>query len=555
MDYSKLAELIFPEITGTVEELEERFPKRALPEGAKVTRFAPSPTGYMHIGGLYAAMISKKIAQQSGGVFYLRIEDTDKKREVENGVNEIIHALRRFDLEFDEGPFEGSPVVYGPYKQSERKEIYQICVKALMQKGLAYPCFCTAEELDTIRKKQEEAKADIGYYGEYAIARNLSYEEIEEKVKAGVPYVVRLKSPGDAGRHVTYTDEIRGNIQMPENIMDVVLLKSDGVPTYHFAHVVDDHFMRTNLVIRGDEWLASYPLHKQLFDICGFEQPEYVHISPIMKAEGTGKRKLSKRKDPEAAVGYYQEQGYPSESVLEYLMTIANSNYEEWHAANPDKTIDDFTLSLAKMPVSGALFDMVKLNDVSKEMISTFSEEKCYEKIMEWAKEYNQTLYTFGMEDKEGFLKTINLWKMSGNKVRKDVGKWSDLTDLFGYLYVPENELKLEYEIDEKYQAPQMAEIIREYEKDLFLDSENWFAEMKTMGEALGYCPNVKEYKKNPDNYKGSITDVCTIIRVAVTGKKNSPDLATIMRVIGEERTRGRLEKFLAAISETMNLS
>lgn len=313
------------------------------------------------------------------------------------------------------------------------------------------------------------------------------------------------------------------------------------------------------MVIRGDEWLASYPLHKQLFELCGFELPEYAHISPIMKMEISvdedgnehqHKRKLSKRKDPEAAVGFYQEQGYPSESVLEYLMTIANSNYEEWHAANPDKTIDDFTLSLAKMPASGALFDMVKLNDVSKEMISTFSEEKCYEKIMAWAKEFDEKLYEFGTNDKESFLKTISLWKMSGNKVRKDVGKWSDLAEMFGYLYVPEDELKLSYEIDEKYNADQMAEIINEYKKDLFLDAENWFAEMKVMGDKLGYCPNVKEYKKNPDAYKGSITDVCTIVRVAVTGKKNSPDLATIMNVIGKNRTIGRLDKFLAAIGK-----
>ncbi|MGN0395785.1 MAG: glutamate--tRNA ligase family protein, partial [Coprococcus sp.] len=321
-----------------------------------------------------------------------------------------------------------------------------------------------------------------------------------------------------------------------------------GIPTYHFAHAVDDHFMRTNQVIRGDEWLASYPLHKQLFEICGFKQPEYVHISPIMKAEGNGKRKLSKRKDPEAAVGYYQEQGYPSESVLEYLMTIANSNYEEWHAENSDKTIDDFVLSLSKMPVSGALFDMVKLNDVSKEMISTFSVETCYEKIMAWAKEYNDKLYDFGMKDKDGFMKTIELWKMSGNKVRKDVAKWSDLTEMFNYLYVPDEDLKFDYEVDDKYTKEQLLEVINEYKKDMFLTSENWFADMKVMGEKLGYCPNVKEYKKNPDGYKGSITDICTIVRVAVTGKKNSPDLFTIMSVIGEDRTEARLDRFVDEI-------
>ena len=483
MDYNKLADLIFADITDTVDDLEKRFPERNLPEGARVTRFAPSPTGYMHIGGLYAAMISRKLAKQSGGVFYLRIEDTDRKRELEDGVNEIINSLKKFDLGFDEGPFEGGETIYGPYKQSERKEIYQTCVKKLMQEGYAYPDFTTAEELDEIRAKQEAAKVDIGYYGEYAVGRNLTYEQIEEKLAAGEPYVVRLKSPGEAGKTVIYSDPIRGKIEMPENIMDVVLLKSDGIPTYHFAHAVDDHFMRTNLVIRGDEWLASYPLHKQLFDLCGFALPKYAHIAPIMKLEVTvdeegehqRKRKLSKRKDPEAAVGFYAEQGFPSVSVLEYLMTIANSNYEEWHAAHADKTIDDFTLSLKKMPVSGALFDMVKLNDVSKEMISKLTAEECYDLIMEWAKEHDENIYTFGTQDKDGFMKTINLWKMSGKKVRKDVGKWSDLRAMFGYLYTPEDELDLQYEIDEKYTPEMITEVIEEYKKDLFLepDAEN----------------------------------------------------------------------------------
>lgn len=557
MDYNKLADLVFPNITGTVEELEERFPKRDLPEGAKVTRFAPSPTGYMHIGGLYAAMISRKIAKQSGGVFYLRIEDTDRKRELEDGVNEIINSLKKFDLGFDEGPFEGGETIYAPYKQSDRKEIYQICVKKLMQQGYAYPDFTTSEELDEIRAKQEAAKVDMGYYGEYAVGRKQTYEEIEEKIKAGVPFVVRLKSPGENGKTVRYNDPIRGNIEMPENIMDVVLLKSDGIPTYHFAHAVDDHFMRTNLVIRGDEWLASYPLHKQLFDICGFELPKYAHISPIMKMdiktdengeEIHSKRKLSKRKDPEAAVGFYHEQGYPVESVLEYLMTIANSNYEEWHAAHFDQTIDDFTLSLKKMPASGALFDMVKLEDVSKEMISSFTVDACYEKILAWAKEYNKTIYDFASTDKDGFIKTIELWKASGKKARKDVAKWSDLPKMFEYLYTPEAEINFEYELDGTYTKEQLEEVINEYKKDMFLDSENWFDCMKQMGEAIGYCPNMKEYKANPEGYKGSITDLCTIVRIAVTGKKNSPDLATIMNVIGAERTTARLDKFLASI-------
>lgn len=550
MDNNQLAELIFPDIKGTVEELEARFPKRQLPEGAYVTRFAPSPTGYMHIGGLYAAMISQKLAAQSGGVFYLRIEDTDKKRELEGGVDEIIRSLADYGIGFDEGPFAGGEKAYGPYQQSERKEIYQICVKELMRRGYAYPCFCTAQKLDEIRSRQETEKVDIGYYGEYACCRNMGYEEVEEKIKAGMPYVVRLKSPGNAARHVRYTDPIRGSIEMPENIMDLVLLKSDGVPTYHFAHVVDDHFMRTNLVVRGEEWMASYPTHRQLFDLCQFEAPAYVHISPIMKQEGTAKRKLSKRKDPEAAVSYYLEEGFPPLSVKEYLMTIANSNYEEWHAANPDKRAEDFTLSLKKMPVSGALFDMVKLTDVSKEVIAGFTVQECKEQILAWAKEYDRDLYEFAVSHGEQFEETIGLWKGSGKKVRKDVSKWSELMRMFDYLYMPQEkfEKNVSYEIDEKFSKEQLAEAVTAYKKDLFLTSDDWFGQMKLLGEPLGYCPNMKEYKKNPDAYTGSIADFCSIMRVAVTGHKNSPDLYTIMKALGEDTVQRRLDQFLAQL-------
>ena len=559
-DYKELAQLLFPNITKAPQDMEDMYPPRALKDGARVTRFAPSPTGFLHFGNLFTCMVSYKTAKTTDGVFYVRVEDTDQKRKVEGAIDVMLKGLSVYGINADEGVVGDEKEIgnYGPYYQSARVEIYQTYAKALVEQGLAYPCFCSADELDEIRAAQEN-ESSKGYWGKWAKCRDLSFEQIKANIDAGMSWTLRLKSPGELDKKCYFDDMIKGKIEMPENVQDVVLLKSDGIPTYHFAHAVDDHFMRTNMVIRGDEWLASYPLHKQLFELCGFELPEYAHISPIMKMEISvdedgnehqHKRKLSKRKDPEAAVGFYQEQGYPSESVLEYLMTIANSNYEEWHAANPDKTIDDFTLSLAKMPASGALFDMVKLNDVSKEMISTFSEEKCYEKIMAWAKEFDEKLYEFGTNDKESFLKTISLWKMSGNKVRKDVGKWSDLAEMFGYLYVPEDELKLSYEVDEKYNADQMAEIINEYKKDLFLDAENWFAEMKVMGDKLGYCPNVKEYKKNPDAYKGSITDVCTIVRVAVTGKKNSPDLATIMNVIGKDRTIGRLDKFLAAIGK-----
>lgn len=547
MDQNKLAELIFPGLTGEVSELEARFPRRNLPEGAYVTRFAPSPTGYMHIGGLYAAMISSRFARQSGGVFYLRIEDTDKKRELEGGVDEIIQSLAGYSIAFDEGPFAGGDKEYGPYKQSERKEIYQICVKELMRAGYAYPCFCTSEELEEVRREQEEKKDDLGYYGSYASCRNLTYEQIKEKIDAGIPYVVRLKSSGEWNKHIVYSDPIRGKIEMPENRMDIVLLKSDGIPTYHFAHVVDDHFMRTNLVVRGDEWMASYPVHKQMFELCGFEEPDYLHISPIMKMDGNAKRKLSKRKDPEAAVSYYLEQGFPVESVREYLLTIANSNYEEWHLANPDKKEEEFPLSFHKMPVSGALFDMIKLTNVSKEVIASFSIAECERKILTWAIKYEPDLYQFADLHKEQFQETIGLWKMSGKKVRKDVAKWSDLIQMFDYLYLPQEkfEQSVIYETDQKYTKEQLKEVICAYKKDLFLDTDQWFEQMKALGEPMGYCPNMKEYKKNPNEYQGSISDLCTIVRVAVTGHKNSPDLYTIMKVLGEEIVQQRLDHFL----------
>lgn len=550
MDYNKLAELIFPNITDTVALLEQRFPKRDLPQGAYVTRFAPSPTGYMHIGGLYAALISQRLARQTNGVFYLRIEDTDKKRELEGGTEEIIQSLAGYGITFDEGPFTNGEKGYGPYNQSGRKEIYQACVKGLMQKGYAYPCFCTEQQLDRIRKDQESKKENIGYYGTYAACRGLTYGQIEEYMHQKKPFVVRLKSPGNADRHITYTDPIRGSIEMPENVMDIVLLKSDGVPTYHFAHVVDDYFMRTNLVVRGDEWMASYPIHKQLFDLSGFEAPAYVHISPIMKMDGAAKRKLSKRKDPEAAVSFYLEQGFPAESIKEYLLTIANSNYEEWHMENPQKPSEEFVLSLNKMPASGALFDMVKLTDVSREVIAGFSILECAQRIMEWAKIYEPDLYRFADAKQEQFLETIRLWKMSGNKIRKDVAKWSELMQMFDYLYLPQEKFEQTavYEREEKYSNQQIAEVLQAYKNNLFLNDNDWFSQMKNLGSQLGYCPNMKEYKKNPQAYKGSISDLCTIVRVAVTGHKNSPDLFTIMKILGETVVHKRLDNFLARL-------
>ncbi|MCH5324464.1 MAG: glutamate--tRNA ligase [Eubacterium sp.] len=547
MDNKQLAELLFGDVKTTVDEITAKYPARTLPDKAEVTRFAPSPTGYMHIGGLYAALISSKIAKQSGGVFYLRLEDTDKKREVERGADEIISSLKKFGVEFDEGAAaDGEPEngAYGPYRQSHRREIYRAFAKDLVEKGLAYPCFCSAEELDEIRKKQEAEKLDMGYYGEFARCRNLTYEEIEQRVKGGDEYVIRLRSPGNAENKITCRDVIRGNIEMPENITDVVLLKSDGIPTYHYAHVIDDFLMGTTTVIRGDEWISSYPIHHQLFTVSGLKMPRYAHIAPIMKLDGgeNKKRKLSKRKDPEASISYYAEQGYPVESVIEYLMTIASSGYEEWRIKNPDADISEYKFKLDKMPVSGALFDTDKLNSVSRDVIAKLSEQQLAELITAWAAEHDETLTKYINDAPEKFADSIKLWKYNGKKVRKDVAKWSELTDMYDYLYVGAPKA---HDFDEKIPPEKRKEFIDAYiaAYDHNDDSSQWFERVKQVGEPLGFCPNIKEYKADPDAYVGSVADACGILRAAITGHLNSPDLYTIMQLIGEQETIERLKK------------
>ncbi len=550
MDNNYLAELLFPDIKSTPEDIIAKYPKRELPEKAAVTRFAPSPTGYMHIGGLYATLISQKIAKQSGGLMYLRLEDTDKKREIEKGADEIISSLAHYGIIFDEGAAadgEAEKGIYGPYRQSERKEIYQTFAKDLVRKGLAYPCFCSAEELDAIRKEQEAKKADMGYYGEYAKCRNLTIEEIEANIKAGKEYVLRLRSANTSEDKIACFDIIRGKIEMPANIMDVVLLKSDGIPTYHYAHAIDDHLMGTTHVIRGDEWISSYPIHHELFSVSGFAMPKYAHIAPIMKLDGgeNKKRKLSKRKDPEAAVSYYAAQGFPVPSVLEYLMTIANSAYEEWRMKNPDADMNDFNFKLEKMSISGALFDMDKLYSVSRDVISKMSEEELFDNITAWAKDNDETLNAFITNDAEGFKNSIKLWKYNGKKVRKDVAKWSDLTELYPYMY--SNKEITEYDFDEKLSKTDRDDFLKAYIEKYNHDTDNqgWFNDVKAIGEPLGFCPDIKAYKANPDGFKGSVADACTVIRVAVTGKRNTPDLFTIMQLLGKEEAMKRLNKAL----------
>lgn len=534
MDNKKLAELLFSHITKTPADYEAMYPKRALPEGARVTRFAPSPTGFLHIGGLFAAFVSERAARKTGGMFYLRIEDTDKKREVENGVTGIVQGLRNFGIQIDEGMMTETESIgsYGPYTQSLRKDIYQAYAKALVEKGLAYPCFCSAEELDEIRRTQEERKLNPGYYGKFAKCRELSYEETEERIKAGAQYVLRLKSPGCEDRRVKFKDAIKGEIEMPENVQDIVLLKTDGIPTYHFAHAIDDHLMGTTDVIRGDEWISSAPIHLQLFEVLGFDAPNYAHISPIMKEdeETGGKRKLSKRKDPEAAVTYYHEVGYPKEAVLEYLLTIANSNYEEWRMQNPEADSDEFDFKLSNMSKAGALFDLVKLNDISKNYICTLTKEEVYENTLSWARDYAPDFAKKLSENKAFALSVFGI-ERGNEKPRKDIAKWQDTIEYSAYFF----EKPAAYEWAENLEKSDMLEILEAYKGIYSPDEtdEEWFPKVRDMAESLGYAKAPKVYKKNPDAYKGHVGDVAAVIRAAVTGRRNTPDLYQIIQVLG----------------------
>lgn len=549
MDFEKLANLLFPEELKTPEFYEEKYPERDLPEGARVIRFAPSPTGYLHIGGLFAAFVSKRTAEASNGVFFLRIEDTDKKREVEDGVTGIVEGLKNFGIDVEEGVvgFGLETGNYGPYTQSQRKEIYHTFAKELVKKDLAYPCFCSAEELDELRARQEAEGVNPGYYGKYAACRNLSYEQIEENIKAGKPYVLRLKSPGREDGKIVFDDFIKGKIEMPENTIDVVLLKTDGIPTYHFAHCVDDHLMRTTHVVRGDEWISSVPTHIQLFKCCGFKVPKYAHIAPIMKLDDGNKRKLSKRKDPEAAVSYYFEEGYPKESVLEYLLTLANSNFEDWRRANKDAKLADFPFNLKKMSVSGALFDLAKLNDVSKNVISVMDAETVYGRTANWAKLYKPDFYELLTADAERSKKILNIDRDTP-KPRKDIAKWSDVPGYVEYFY--DEIYTPNFELPESIDKADAVNVLKTY-LDTFNpedDKDTWFARIKDMCEPLGFTPNVKEYKKNPDAFKGHVGDVSTIIRLATTGRTNTPDLHAILAILGEDTVKARIKDAITAL-------
>lgn len=552
MDYEKLAQLLFPDVTLTPDDLELRYPPRDLKEGARVTRFAPSPTGYLHVGGLFGALTDVMVAKASGGVSFLRIEDTDKKREVEDGVSAIIKGFDAFGVKFDEGVtgFGTERGEYGPYTQSKRVEIYHIVAKSLVQKGLAYPCFCTAEELTALREQQEKDGALIrGYFGKYAKCRDLTLEQIEANLAAGKSWVLRFRSDGSEDRRIVFDDLIRGKIEMPENIIDEVLLKSDGIPTYHFAHVCDDHFMRTTHVIRAEEWLSSVPKHIAMFRACGYKAPKYVHTAQVMKLDDeTGdKRKLSKRKDPEAAVSYFVETGFPKESLIEYLLTLLNSNFEDWRRANPDVDAMDYPFNLKKMGASGCLFDLAKLTDVSKNVISHMDAATVYARVEEWAAVYAPEFHARLTRDAAYSTAILNIDR-DVPKPRKDIAKWEDVPEYLSYFFdetfVPATELpaNISHEDAKAILAAYCAVYDAEKPKD------EWFACVKSICPSLGYCPEVKEYKKNPDAYKGHVGDVSTVIRVAVTGRTNTPDLCTIMQRLGKERVLRRISDFAASL-------
>jgi len=542
MDFDRLADMLYPDNDLLLEELEKMYPPRGLPQGAMVTRMAPSPTGFMHLGNLFGALTDERLAHQSGGVFFLRIEDTDQKREVPGGVETILKAFESFDLNFDEGAtLDGENGKYGPYRQRQRARIYQAVAKSLIRRGLAYPCFCTEEELGEMRRRQEEQKATPGYYGRWARHRDMGMEDTEKELAAGKPFVLRLRSPGDPNRRIVHIDEVKGRIEMPENDQDVVLLKSDGIPTYHFAHVVDDHFMRTTHVVRGEEWLATLPIHLQLFELLGWQKPKYVHTAQLMKMDGGSKRKLSKRKDPELALDFYSRAGYPVESVLEYLMTLLNSNYEEWRLKNPTAPMTDFQFKTKKMGVSGALFDIAKLDDISRNTVAVMDAPTVYGRVAGWAKDNAPEFY--GIFTRDGKYSTdILAIGRGGPKPRKDIGLWSDAVGYTSFFFDELAEYSDNY--PENVSKEDILAILTRYadiydEKD---DNTAWFDKVKQLAESMGYAPAPKLYKQDPDAWKGHVGDVSMVLRVAVTGRTNSPDMCAVMGILGRERVLGRLK-------------
>ncbi len=543
MDYNKLAALLFPNVTKTPQEIDEMYPARVLPEGAVVSRMAPSPTGFVHLGNLVQGLTSERMSHQSGGALFLRVEDTDQKREVPGAVEMLINGLKHYNINFDEGAtIEGDSGNYGPYRQSKRAHIYHVFAKQLVLQGMAYPCFCTEDELAAIHAEQEAEKANYGYFGKWAKWRDRSIEDIETELAKGTPWVLRFRSTGSLENKIKFTDLIKGNLEVTENDIDHVLLKSDGIPTYHFAHAVDDHLMHTTHVVRGDEWLSTLPFHIQLFRALGFKQPKYLHIGPLMKMDGTSKRKLSKRKDPELALSYYEQAGFPMESVYEYLLTVLNSNFEDWRRANPDAPTDGFKFSYKKMNPAGSLFDAAKLADVSKNVISKMSAEKVYDLVLAWSEKYDEQLYKALCADKDYAVRIFSIGR-GGKKPRKDIAVWTDVKPYISFFY--NNLFVSENAYPENVCAEDAKAILDGFAKTYDETDEQsvWFDKIKALGEALGYAAKPSDYKENPDAYKGSVGDVSMVLRVAVTGRTNSPDMYEVMRILGKGETLSRLEK------------
>jgi len=544
MDNEKLAELLFPDIKNTLDYYENKYPQRDLPPKAEVTRIGPSPTGFIHLGNLYSAMAGERLAHRSSGVFYLRIEDTDNKRKVDGAVESVISSLDYFGIKFDEGAevqTQASDISYGPFYQRQRAEVYQTFIKDLVKQGLAYPCFCSEEEIDAMRKVQTDQKLDIGYYGEWAKCRNLTFEEIEQKISNGEPYSMRLRSAGQPGNTVKFNDEIMGEITLPENMLDIVILKSDGIPTYHFAHAVDDHLMRTTTVIRGCEWLPSVPVHIELFNVLGFRRPRYAHTAQLMKIEDGKKRKLSKRKDPELSLGYYRELGYHPEAVRIYLMTILNSNFEEWYQKNPTLPLEEFKFSLNKMGVSGILFDLLKLDDISSNILSGKERDEVYKFFYDWMVQHKSEFVDIYFVDHEKMKKIMDLCMGVGQKRRrKDFINCIQMFDFLAYFF--DDIFKPQYEF-ENYEN--ISDIISEFKQtyDYNDDANTWFGKLKLIADKFGYASDMKAYKQEPDKYKGNVSHIAEIIRVGVTGKKNTPDLWTIMQILGTQSCMNRLDK------------
>ena len=549
MDYQALADLLFPDVTMTPEDLEKKFPLRDVPQGAVVTRMAPSPTGFVHLGNLVQGLTSERMAHQSGGVLFLRVEDTDAKREVPGAVEVLINTLKHYGIQFDEGAtMDGDSGIYGPYRQRQRADIYHVYARKLVSEGKAYPCFCTEEELSAMREQQEANKENTGYYGKYAIWRDRPMEDIQAQLDAGNPWVLRFRSTGSIQNQFKFDDLVKGKLTITENDIDHVLLKSDGIPTYHFAHAVDDHLMRTTHVVRGDEWLPTLPFHIQLFQALGFKLPKYVHIGPLMKMDGTSKRKLSKRKDPELALTFYKAEGFPVEAVYEYIMTLLNSNFEDWRRANPDADPTTFPFSPKKLNSAGSLFDYAKLVDVSKNVISRMDAGKVYRLLTEWAKEFDPDFGAALAADPDFATRILAIGR-GGKKPRKDLAVWKDAKDYMGFFY---DQYLEKPAFEGKYDASLIADVLNRFlaSFDFADDANTWFAKVKAITVEIGFTTDMKAYKADPDAFPGTVADVSTFVRLAVTGKTNSPDLYTVMQILGEDRTRQRIQDTISLLKK-----